>query len=240
MPREIEPAHLDGTYWTTTRMAPTRNAPFEGLGYWDPAFAAVAAPRPKPMPKGTVKGVKVRLRSTGYTRISKGEFGTILNPIFRGHQFEILSSKLVIDDHPIWRWEKSGADQWDPVIASGPFTGHETVGPIMGSAEGEAIRAPTLADTAKLPNYVEEYTTILRPTNLEMPEGKRGQLNAAMRPALRPLRAATDSSIFTATSIVAVPDPRKPNVSAAPLLLGTAAIIGVALTLFSQAAGDRG
>ncbi len=238
MPREIEPASLDGTYWTTTQMAPTRNAPFAGLGYWNPAFAAVAVPKvEKPLPPGSVKGVKVRLRSTGHVKISKGEFGTILNPIFKSHQFEILSAKLVIDDHPIWRWEKSGPEQWDPVIASGPFTGHEIVGPIMGSAAGEAIRAPTLQDTARLPRFVEEYTTILRPTNLELPESKRRQLNAAMRPALRPLRAATDSSIFTATSVVAVPDPRKPEVSAAPLLLGGAVIIGIALTMFSQAAG---
>jgi hypothetical protein len=41
MPREIEP--LEGARWTTTRPQTTHNAPFAGLGYWNPAFAGLGA-----------------------------------------------------------------------------------------------------------------------------------------------------------------------------------------------------
>jgi hypothetical protein len=216
----------------------------ENLGYWAPAFAAVAPP-PAPVapeiPAGKVAGLRVRERAVGNQRISEAEFGALLNPVFRAQGFEVVGTKLVVDDNTVWRWVKAivppqvgepdvEGPVWQAVVASGPFAGYES--------SNMSTSAPTMRDTAELPRYVEEYTVLLRPTSLERPEGKVGPLNAALRDVLRQLRTAKNAAILTSTSVVPLDAP-KPKSSPVAAVLGSAAIIGFALTMSSLGTGRR-
>jgi hypothetical protein len=192
-----------------------------GVQYPVRGFAGLGAVAPAPA--GKVQGLKVEL--TGMTKrpVTKAEISTILNPLFKEHQFEVLKVGFMEDNAPVWVWSWDAANKvWVARVMSGPFNGQE--GAVVASD-----KPPTAEDTADLPRALWAYTAVMRPTNLELPESKVGLVRDAVRKSLNPLRNVV-GGINTRTVVVAVDPPEKKGI--APVL-GTAALIGIALTALS-------
>lgn len=214
---------LAGTSWTTTRVAPTMNAPFAGVD-----LSAVQAK----LPEGKTLGVKVGMVGQAPGRApTLNELNALFLPVIRSHQFEVVGTpKYVLDDNPVWTWKYDAPNNvWEAVIASGPFAGQ--TGSVLALNQNER---PTLKDTLDNPKGLFSYSVVLRPTNLEMPEGKAGILMKAIRDARRPY-SNLGISFSSKYSIVPVAAPKNPEKKGA---LATAALIGIGISLLSWGAGS--
>ncbi len=185
------------------------------------------------LPAGKTQGLKISLVGMSPSRApSLNELSALLLPLARSYQYEVLGTPTyVVDDNPVWSWKyDQAAGLWQSVVASGPFAGAE--GDTISFSDQNA--RPTLAHTSALPKSVFSWAVTLRPTNLELPEAKVGIMREAVRNALSVFRNL-GSAITTSAKVVAVDAPAKPNTVAKAV--GSAALIGIALTLLSTAAG---
>ena len=199
-------------------------------------------------PQKKVKGVRVAVRAESDHRISSEEFALAVVPVLREQGLELVGEpKLVVDDSPIWVWRKMLGDKPEDtffmaVVAAGPLKGHE--GTAMAPLErtqnyvpetGEEnswkckVGTPTVKDTAELPKFVEDWSVMARPVDLELTESKVRQLRVAMRPVRQQLRALAGGSV--GSKIVAADVPA-PKAKAATVVGTSAAIIGIALGIY--------
>jgi hypothetical protein len=157
---------------------------------------------------------------------TKSELESVLIPVAREHQFEVLSTKYLIDDNPVWTWKVDPDDKnlYEAVIASGPFAGK--TGDVLALNDGEK---PSLNDTMQQPRAVFSWVMVLRPRGMETSEVKVGVMRQAVRDALTPFRNM-GSSFVTSTKTVEV---EAQDAKQQKKLGATAAFVGIALTLLS-------
>lgn len=217
----------------------------------------LGAVEPNPTQK-TTKGVRVAVRLESNHRVSLEELGLAMIPVLNAQGLQIAGEpRLIVDDSPIWVWQKlmqdpsvpgikEGDFAWMAVVASGPLKGHE--GMVMAPSEctqkydpktGQeldwkcVIGTPTVKDTAELPKFVEDWSVLARPADLELPESKVAQLKAALRPVRQQLQTLAGGMVGTQVVVTDVPAPQPPATKAVKAAVGSAAFIGIALAMLT-------
>lgn len=226
---------IEGTRWTTTSAIAPHNAPFAGLG-------VVAR-----SPDKKSKGFRVGIRIEGNRLITEAEFNLLLVPVLKNLQLDLAANpRLVIEDSPVWVWrvirDERGPAGYEAVLATGALKGHS--GQIMAPSDctevydkntGQSLAwkckmgTPTQKDTAELPRFVEDWSVLVRPANLEAAGSKIGTIRQALREPSRQLQAVA-RTVYTSVKAVDVPAPKMKGGAA---VVTSAAIIGIALAMFT-------
>lgn len=248
MSREI--SYFDGTSWTTTKVAPTRNAPFAGVGGTQWTTTRVAPTRNAPfaglgaveLSPGKTVGVEWSWVLQGNRAPTEAELTALLKAFIESHRLELVGKPVrVADTVPVWVWkseanEYGGGKTWWAEVATGPFKG-------LMTAVRSSYAPPTQQDTIALPQALVTWTARLKPVTLEEPESLRAQLVSDARADTR-LKAALSSAMGVVPGEGPVPNTNAKlaavdQKSGGRAAVATAAIIGIALTMISIGSGKH-
>jgi hypothetical protein len=210
---------LSGTSWTTTKVAPTRNAPF-------------GAVQPTP-PKG--KGVLLGYKMMGNRAATADEITAVVKPFVEAHRLKIVGKpQYVVDPSPVWVWqsepnEYGGGSTWTAIVGTGPFKG--AIGAVQAG-----YTPPTQADSLKLPQAIGSWVAELEPISLEDPATLRAQLAEDSRD---PKFKSTLQNVMGDPLGISPMQMRSKVIElkkkgGAAKALTSAALIGIALTLFTR------
>lgn len=216
---EMNGLNMADARWTTTRVAPTRNAPFAGL----------RAVQPTPS-KG--KGVLLGYKMMGNRAATADEITAVVKPFVEAHRLKIVGKpEYAVDPSPVWVWqsepnEYGGGSTWTAVVGTGTFKG--AIGAVQSG-----YTPPTQADTLKLPQAIGSWVVELEPVSLEDPEALRAQLAADSRD---PKFKSTLQNVMGDPLGVSPMEMRSKVIElkkGGGKALASAALIGIALTMFS-------